>query len=204
VKYKTVLNGKNWVDSGHHAVLNFTTALDCVMLALWRTPHHGRHDLMKNDWRKLGFIFQVIESSLGISLSNFPRVLGFGGQVESDVCDLVNCAGPKPWNSINIETGGLSNRIDYEPGYGTHWGDILFYSSDKKDLVVILDPEVPVGLLFQVSHSNVIKNTDSWRRDFHYSAEWRKECSKDPKERSYIDEWPTLLEEFTNTPRLEL
>lgn len=159
---------------------------------------------MKNEKGKLGFIFQEIEKSLGISLSNFPRVLGFGGEVEFDVCGLVDRAGPRPWSSINIETGIFSSRIAYEPGSGTHWGEILFHTTDEKGLVVIIDPKVPVGLLFQASDMNVIGNTDSWRRDFYYSAEWRKECSKDPKERSYIDEWPTLLEEITNTPRLEL
>ena len=124
--------------------------------------------------------------------------------MEFDVCDLVDRAGPKPWSSINIETGGISSRTAYEPGYGTHWGEILFHTSDDKGLVVIIDPEVPIGLLFQTYDINVIENTDSWRRDFHYSAEWRKECSKDTKKRSYIDEWPTLLEDLTNTPRLEL
>ena len=159
---------------------------------------------MTGDKHQLESIFQVIEKSLGINLSDFPRVLGFGGQVESDVCDLVDRAGPRPWSSIRIETGAFSSRIAYEPGYGTHWGEILFHASEEEDLAVILDPEVPVGLLFQASDSDIIGNSDSWRRDFHYSIEWRKECSTTLERKSYLDEWVTLLEKLTNTPRLEL
>lgn len=159
---------------------------------------------MSDNEKKLKPILKSIEKVLGISLLDFPKVLGFGGEFEFDVCHYVDRSGLRLWRSINIETGLYSSLIAYEPGSGSHWGEILFYASDEHDLVVILDPEVPVGLIFQTSDSNIIENTDGWRRDFHYSAEWRKEASKSSKKQSYIDEWPTLLARLTNTPKMVL
>lgn len=152
----------------------------------------------------LNSFFDQIESVSEIKFNKFPLVLPFGGEKESAICDFFNSNGDKTWSLIDFDSGEIVRHVIYEPGYGYHWGSLVFNISASGSAVVVLDPEFTLGIAFFKDEDGLKADPREWRKDFYETCFWRKECYKDAYHLKMIDEWMATLEDITGFPRLTL
>lgn len=153
---------------------------------------------------ELNSFFDQIQSASESNFKEFSLVIPFGGEKESDICDFFNSNGGKTWSLIHIDSREIVRRVVYEPGYGYHWGSLVFNVSASGSEVVVLDPEFGLGIAFFREEDGFKADPCEWRKDFYETCFWRKECYTDAYHLGMINEWMATLEDITGFPRFTL